>query len=91
VPFYLRTGKRLAVARLGNRHLSSSDPAFDLFSARRPVTVPTTELVIRLQPNEGVKQWIMIKDPGPGGMRLQQVPLDMTLPRPSSRAQSGRL
>ncbi len=36
------------------------------------------QLVIRLQPDEGVKQWIMIKDPGPGGMRLRQVPLDMS-------------
>jgi glucose-6-phosphate 1-dehydrogenase len=35
-------------------------------------------LVIRLQPNEGVKLDLMIKDPGPGGMRLQQVPVDMT-------------
>ena len=35
-------------------------------------------LVIRLQPDEGVKLELMIKDPGPGGMRLQQVPVDMT-------------
>ena len=35
-------------------------------------------LVIRLQPDEGVKLWLMIKDPGPGGMRLQHVPLDMS-------------
>jgi glucose-6-phosphate 1-dehydrogenase len=25
-----------------------------------------------------VKLWLMIKDPGPGGMRLQHVPLDMS-------------
>ncbi len=36
------------------------------------------QLVIRLQPDEGVKQYIMIKDPGPGGMRLRQIPLDMS-------------
>ncbi len=35
-------------------------------------------LVIRLQPDEGVKLWLMIKDPGPGGMRLRHVPLDMS-------------
>ena len=35
-------------------------------------------LVLRLQPDEGVKLWLMIKDPGPGGMRLQYVPLDMS-------------
>ena len=35
-------------------------------------------LVIRLQPDEGVKLDLMIKDPGPGGIRLNNVPLDMT-------------
>ena len=34
--------------------------------------------MIRLQPDEGVKLWLMLKDPGPGGMRLQHVPLDMS-------------
>ena len=36
------------------------------------------KLVIRLQPDEGVRLWLMIKDPGPGGMRLRYVPLDMS-------------
>ena len=35
-------------------------------------------LLIRLQPNEGIRLFLMIKDPGPGGMRLQHVSLDMT-------------
>ncbi|HBU13914.1 MAG TPA: glucose-6-phosphate dehydrogenase, partial [Gemmobacter sp.] len=35
-------------------------------------------LVIRLQPNEGMNLMMMIKEPGPGGMRLTQVPLDMS-------------
>jgi len=35
-------------------------------------------LVIRLQPNEGMNLMMMIKEPGPGGMRLMQVPLDMS-------------
>jgi len=35
-------------------------------------------LVIRLQPNEGMNLKMMIKEPGPGGMRLVQVPLDMS-------------
>jgi glucose-6-phosphate 1-dehydrogenase len=30
-----------------------------------------------LQPNEGMNLMVMIKEPGPGGMRLMQVPLDM--------------
>ena len=35
-------------------------------------------LVIRLQPNEGMTLTVMIKEPGPGGMRLTEVPLDMS-------------
>jgi glucose-6-phosphate 1-dehydrogenase len=35
-------------------------------------------LVLRLQPDEAVSQFIMIKDPGPGGMRLREVALDMS-------------
>ena len=34
-------------------------------------------LVIRLQPDEGVKLWLSVKEPGPGGMRFKYVPLDM--------------
>ena len=40
--------------------------------------ISPNRLVIRLQPDEGVKLWLMIKDPGPGGMRLRRVPLDMS-------------
>ena len=47
--------------------------------------------MLRLQPDEGVKQWIMIKDPGPGGMRLRHVPLDMSFAEAFKRAQPGRL
>jgi glucose-6-phosphate 1-dehydrogenase len=69
VPFYLRTGKRLPSA---SRRSSSvqADPAFDLRPQRRPHQ--PNQLVIRLQPDEGVKQSMMIKDPGPGGMRLRR-------------------
>jgi glucose-6-phosphate 1-dehydrogenase len=35
-------------------------------------------LIIRLQPDEGITMRVTIKDPGPGGMRLTEVPLDMT-------------
>ena len=42
VPFYLRTGKRLADARLGNRHRVQADPAFDLRRQRRHRSCPTS-------------------------------------------------
>ena len=41
-------------------------------------TLNANRLVIRLQPDEGIKLWLMIKEPGPGGLRLQHVPLDMS-------------
>ena len=76
VPFYLRTGKRLA-SRVSEIVIEfKRHPALDLRRERRPH--PANQLVIRLQPDEGVKQWLMIKDPGPGGMRLRQIALDMT-------------
>jgi glucose-6-phosphate 1-dehydrogenase len=76
VPFYLRTGKRQP-ARVSEiivafRHIPHS--IFDEDAGG----VTANRLVIRLQPDEGIKLWLMIKDPGPGGMRLRYIPLDMT-------------
>ncbi|MCP8938404.1 glucose-6-phosphate dehydrogenase [Alsobacter sp. SYSU M60028] len=76
VPFYLRTGKRLA-SRVSEIVVSFRPvPHFIFEPSAGPVA--NNRLVIRLQPDEGVKLWLMIKDPGPGGMRLQHVPLDMS-------------
>lgn len=76
VPFYLRTGKRLA-ERVSEIVIAFKPIPHSIFGeAAGPVVA--NQLVIRLQPDEGVKQWIMIKDPGPGGMRLRHVPLDMS-------------
>lgn len=76
VPFYLRTGKRLPsrVSEISVQFKPVSHLIFD----RTAGPIATNRLVLRLQPDEGVKLWIMIKDPGPGGMRLQHVPLDMS-------------
>ncbi len=76
VPFFLRTGKRLgsriSEIVVGFKHIPHS--VFD----RQAGPITENRLVIRLQPDEGVRLWLMIKDPGPGGMRLQLVPLDMS-------------
>jgi glucose-6-phosphate 1-dehydrogenase len=40
--------------------------------------VQPNRLSIRLQPDEGVKLLLMSKDPGPGGMRLKQVSLNLS-------------
>ena len=76
VPFYLRTGKRLA-ERVSEICIQFKPVPHSIFDESAGA-VTANQLVIRLQPDEGVKQWIMIKDPGPGGMRLRHVPLDMS-------------
>jgi glucose-6-phosphate 1-dehydrogenase len=76
VPFYLRTGKRLA-SRVSEIVIEFKPIPHSIFGENAG-RIQANRLVIRLQPDEGVKQWIMIKDPGPGGMRLRQIALDMT-------------
>lgn len=76
VPFYLRTGKRLA-GRVSEIVVTFKPIPHSVFDASAGPIAPN-RLVIRLQPDEGVKLWLMIKDPGPGGMRLSHVPLDMS-------------
>jgi len=76
VPFYLRTGKRLA-SRVSEIVVAFRPIPHSIFG-KDAGGVVANRLVIRLQPDEGVKLWIMIKDPGPGGMRLKHVPLDMS-------------
>ncbi|WP_417267572.1 glucose-6-phosphate dehydrogenase [Celeribacter baekdonensis] len=74
-PFYLRTGKKLK-ARTSEIAVVFKDAPHSIFGeeAGRHANV----LSIRLQPNEGMTLKVTIKEPGPGGMRLIDVPLDMT-------------
>lgn len=76
VPFYLRTGKRLAT-RVSEIVIEFKHIPHSIFGEGAG-RILANQLVIRLQPDEGVKQWIMIKDPGPGGMRLRNIALDMS-------------
>ena len=76
VPFYLRTGKRLP-SRESEIVVTFKPIPHSVFEPSAGPIAPN-RLVIRLQPDEGVKLWLMIKDPGPGGMRLSHVPLDMS-------------
>ncbi len=75
VPFYLRTGKRLR-ARMSEIVMVFKKPPHAIFPEM--VSRGSNELVIRLQPDEGIKLHMTIKEPGPGGMRLTEVPLDMS-------------
>ncbi len=76
VPFYLRTGKRLA-AKHSEIVIQFKPIPHSIFSESSFTTRPN-KLSIMLQPNEGVKLSIMAKQPGPGGFRLQQVSLDLS-------------
>ncbi len=74
-PFFLRTGKKLK-ARTSEIAVMFKDAPHSIFGeeAGRHANV----LSIRLQPNEGMTLKVTIKEPGPGGMRLVDVPLDMS-------------
>jgi glucose-6-phosphate 1-dehydrogenase len=74
-PFYLRTGKRLP-KRVSELIVTFRSIPHSIFSNESGKISPT-RLVVRLQPNEGIKLWLMLKEPGAGGMRLRHVPLDM--------------
>jgi len=74
-PFYLRTGKKLR-ARASEIAITFKQPPHAIFDDA--TGWHENVLVIRLQPNEGMTLSVMIKEPGPGGMRLMQVPLDMS-------------
>ena len=74
-PFYLRTGKRMK-ARSSEITVVFKDPPHSIFGDEGGQH--HNELSIQLQPNEGMTLDVTIKEPGPGGMRLVDVPLDMT-------------
>ncbi len=73
-PFYLRTGKRLP-KRVSELIVFFRNVPHSIFGA--DVKILPTRLVVRLQPDEGIKLWLMLKEPGAGGMRMRHVPLDM--------------
>ncbi len=75
VPFYLRTGKRMK-ARSSEIAVVFKDLGHTIFEGDE--ARHRNILAIRLQPNEGMDLQVTIKEPGPGGMRLIDVPLDMT-------------
>lgn len=74
-PFYLRTGKQLR-ARMSEIVVVFKEPPHSIFEADAGRSANT--LTIRLQPDEGMTLQVTIKEPGPGGMRLIDVPLDMS-------------
>ncbi|WP_238365260.1 glucose-6-phosphate dehydrogenase [Mesobacterium pallidum] len=74
-PFYLRTGKKLR-ARTSEIAITFKDAPHSIFG--EDAGWNRNVLTIKLQPNEGMTLDVTIKEPGPGGMRLIDVPLDMS-------------
>ncbi len=75
-PFYLRTGKRMA-GRRSEIIIQFKDVAHALINNGSERLSPS-RLVIRLQPDEGMSLLLVTKEPGPGGMRLRYVPLNLS-------------
>lgn len=73
VPFYLRTGKRMK-----DRHseivVQFRETPHSMFGATE---TPSNRLVINVQPDEGVRLYLQIKEPGPGGLRIKSLPLNL--------------
>jgi glucose-6-phosphate 1-dehydrogenase len=75
VPFYLRTGKRMD-RRCSEIVVTFRPVPHPMFPHAEGSTEPN-RLVIRLQPDEGMKLHLTAKEPGPGGIRLRPVSLDL--------------
>lgn len=86
VPFYLRTGKRLAERR-SEIVIQFKGVPHNIFGGRGG-RLRANRLVIRLQPEEYVRLQVMAKEPGldRGGIVLREVPLDLSLTQAFSKA-----
>ncbi|MBD8545917.1 glucose-6-phosphate dehydrogenase [Sphingomonas sp. CFBP 8760] len=79
VPFYLRTGKRMATRRSEIAIQFKAVP-HSMFAGRGGLLQPNM-LIIRLQPEEYVQLLVMAKEPGldRDGVRLREVPLNLSM------------
>jgi len=76
VPFYLRTGKRMG-RRLSEIVVVFKEPPHAMFPHSEGAVLGN-RLHIQLQPEEGMKLHMTAKEPGPGGIRLHPVSLDLS-------------
>lgn len=74
VPFYIRTGKRMNKREsiIAIQFKPTPHALFD-----NADKVPNT-LIVRLQPDEGMRLFMQIKEPGPGGLHLKSLPLNLS-------------
>ena len=75
VPIYMRTGKRMSERR-SELIIQFKPVPHSIFG--QGTLVNPNRLVIRLQPDEAVKLFLEIKEPGAGGLRLKTLPLNLS-------------
>jgi glucose-6-phosphate 1-dehydrogenase len=76
VPFFVRTGKRMA-ARDTRIVLTFRDVPFQLFADAGVHDVDSNRMVVRIQPDDGIAVTFVAKVPGPE-VRIQPVEMDFT-------------
>jgi glucose-6-phosphate 1-dehydrogenase len=76
VPFYLRTGKRMQ-EKMSEIVIQFRPIPHSIFPRDAGETSPNL-LVVRLQPDEAIGLHLIAKEPGPGGIRLREVPLNLS-------------
>ena len=76
VPFYLRTGKRME-RRHSEIVIQFKAVPHPMFPGSEGEAEPN-RLVLELQPDEGMRLHLTAKEPGPGGIRLRPVSLDLS-------------
>jgi glucose-6-phosphate 1-dehydrogenase len=79
VPFFLRTGKRLA-SKVSEVTLKFRKIPFNVFYGTEVDMLPRDHLTIRIQPNEGITLALNAKKPGPG-LELGRVTMDFDYER----------
>jgi glucose-6-phosphate 1-dehydrogenase len=91
VPFFLRTGKRLPERRT-QIAIQFKPVPHSIFDGAAQADMTANRLVIDLQPDEDIELTLMNKSPGisQGGIRLQAMPLSLSLLRAYSGPGSRR-
>jgi len=79
VPFYLRTGKRLA-ARVTEILIHFQEVPRVLFNAAPFGPIPHNVLALRIQPNDGISMRFQVKVPG-NQMKIQPLKMDFSYER----------
>ena len=74
VPFFLRTGKRMAQKK-SEIVVEFKEIPHNIFDSAQ--NQKNNQLIIQLQPEESIKLNIMIKKPTASGFKLQELPLDL--------------